>query len=241
MENIYKIADVVFLIKYKYYYTSKVLEGYLDASSTCFQEEVSCTDSEIDFELQSSEIKVIDAVENIAILRKISNILLNKYNAVLFHASSIEYNGYAYLFTAVSGTGKSTHTSLLKELLGDKINYINDDKPIIRYIDGKLYVYGTPWTGKHLRGNNVKAQLKSIIKIERSSENFVENMTGLQALPFLFEQSLRPTDLSGGNKLFDFINLIISNCTFYKLYCNKELDSAKVSYNYILKGESDEN
>ena len=67
---------------------------------------------------------------------------------MLLHSSAVVVDGYAYLFSADSGTGKSTHTGLWKQHFGDRAYIINDDKPAIRKVDGEWYVFGTPWSGK---------------------------------------------------------------------------------------------
>lgn len=66
----------------------------------------------------------------------------------MLHASAIVVDNKAYLFSAPSGTGKSTHTKLWQECFGDKAIIINDDKPAIRIEEGKCFAYGTPFSGK---------------------------------------------------------------------------------------------
>ena len=91
--------------------------------------------------------------------------------AVMIHSSCISYKGNAILFSADSGTGKSTHTSLWKELYSDDVQFINDDKPIIRIIGDKVYAYGTPWSGKTDLNNNVYAPLCNIVFLQRGAKN----------------------------------------------------------------------
>ncbi len=71
------------------------------------------------------------------------------FDGIRLHSSAVVVDGRAYLFSATSGTGKSTHTGLWLELFGDKAYIINDDKPAVRLRDGVWYAYGTPWSGKH--------------------------------------------------------------------------------------------
>ena len=58
--------------------------------------------------------------------------LLLKYNGCMLHSSGVVVDGYAYLFSANSGTGKSTHTGLWLEHFKDKAYIINDDKPVLK-------------------------------------------------------------------------------------------------------------
>ena len=93
------------------------------------------------------------------------------YNGMMFHASAVVVDGKAYLFSAPSGTGKSTHTRLWLEYFGEKAYILNDDKPAIRIMDGKFYAYGTPWCGKDNVSTNQKCEIKAICFLERSEVN----------------------------------------------------------------------
>ena len=78
-------------------------------------------------------------------------------------------DGEAYIFTAVSGTGKSTHAMLWREVFGERVRMINDDKPLIRITpEGKAVVYGTPWDGKHHLSKNSAFPLKAICWLTRA-------------------------------------------------------------------------
>ncbi len=243
MKGLYKIADLYVLVEYRYNYTKAFLNDYLCNDNVNADITISVTDNELECELQNSDIKIIEVVEQTSILRKFAYLLTTKYNGVLFHASSISYNGNAYMFTAKSGVGKSTHTLNLKKLYGDKIQYINDDKPIIRYFENedKFYVYGSPWSGKHKLSNNVKVPLKAIIKIERGDNNLVSKSSSLNALGFLLEQSHASSEKEMYIKRFDIISKMLEKVDFYKLACTKDISSAEVSFNKVLNGGDYEN
>ncbi len=236
MKYLYNIADFNILIEYNYKYTYKFLEKFLSKESLEPDVFINVTQGELEKELEIAEIKIIDVVENSLILRKLATELLINHSTVLFHASSVAYKNKAYLFTAPSGTGKSTHTAFLKSLLGDEITYINDDKPFIRLIDGKFYVYGSPWCGKHMLSNNIKAPLQAIVKINRSDENSVYSLNSTEALTLMLEQAYSYKDEISTTKLLDYINLIFKQAKLFKLNCTNSIESAKVSYNNILKG-----
>ena len=73
---------------------------------------------------------------------------LLRHDGFQLHASAIILEGKAYLFSAPSGTGKSTHASKWLRLFGAR--YLNDDKPALRLIDGVWYACGTPWSGRRM-------------------------------------------------------------------------------------------
>ena len=81
-------------------------------------------------------------------------------------------DGQAYLFSADSGVGKSTHSRLWQQVFGDqRVTIINDDKPALRLRDGVWYVYGTPWSGKYGLNHNLCYPLAGICFLERSKTN----------------------------------------------------------------------
>jgi hypothetical protein len=175
-------------------------------------------------------------LESLALFRKLCEYVLSSANGIIFHSSAIAVDGEGYLFTAPSGTGKSTHTRLWRELLGDKAIMINDDKPIIRYEDGEFYVYGTPWTGKHRLGENVRVKIKAICEIKRAKENRMEKLSPFEMFITIMNQTLRPKGEEDLDKLLKLIEKLLSKVKTFRLYCNVSIDAAKLSYN-TLKGE----
>jgi serine kinase of HPr protein (carbohydrate metabolism regulator) len=106
---------------------------------------------------------------------------LMRYNGLRIHASAVEVDGKAYLFSANSGTGKSTHTRLWREVFGDRAVMVNDDKPFLRMTEGAVMVYGSPWNGKHGLGCNLSVPLKAVCILERGEENRIEKISAKQA------------------------------------------------------------
>ena len=138
----YKIADIVFDVKLMYGYTAKLCENYIYSGQEqpCFT--AIMTQQDIDAEKKGAEQFPDFYLESLALYRKLCDYALLNADAIVFHSSAIMVDNEAYLFTAQSGTGKSTHARLWREMLGDRAVMINDDKPIIRYVDGDFYVYG---------------------------------------------------------------------------------------------------
>jgi len=110
------------------------------------------------------------------------------YDALVMHGSVVAVDGYAYLFTAKCGTGKSTHTRLWQQLLGDRAVILNDDKPILRIEKDHVLACGSPWMGKHGIGANLTLPLKGICILERGKENRIKPIPGQEALPMLLRQ-----------------------------------------------------
>ena len=95
-------------------------------------------------------------LEITAVQRKIAEELF-RHDTLVFHGSVVAVDGQAYLFTAKSGTGKSTHTRLWRELLGSRAVMVNDDKPFLRITENGVIAYGSPWNGKPGLGSNIAA------------------------------------------------------------------------------------
>ena len=229
---VYKIADVVFSTNHLYAYTQRLCQNYLYTGEDIPSLDIKITADDIDAEKSKSGGEQFpDAyLESLALFRKLGTYILNNMDGIIFHASAVAVDGSAYLFTAPSGTGKSTHARLWHELLGDKMVYINDDKPIIRYIGGDFYVYGTPWNGKHHLDTNSRAKIKAICKITQAKENKIRQMPAKEMLLILLNQTVRPESESEIDKLFPLIEKLLLKTKLYELECNISKEAAELSY-----------
>ena len=167
-------------------------------------------------------------LENIALLRKISETAC-LHNRILMHGSSICVDGNGYIFTAVSGTGKSTHTALLRNLLGDRAVMINDDKPFLHISDDQIYVCGSPWMGKHHLGDNITVPLKGIFFLRRSEENVLNKIEPYDALPMLIAQCHRPEEQLRMISTLDMLDKILMRVPLYDFGCNMDPSAAELS------------
>lgn len=169
-------------------------------------------------------------VESVLMYRKIGE-QLPDHGAFIFHSSAIAVEGWAYLFTAKSGTGKSTHTRLWRQWLGDRAVMINDDKPILRLEEeGGVTVYGTPYDGKHHISNQIAVPLKAICLLERDAENRIERIRPGEYVPQLLEQIYRPKNPLQLAKTMQLLDETVKRVPLYRLFCNKEPEAARVSY-----------
>ena len=157
---------------------------------------------------------------------------LLRHNGMMLHSSCVEKDGFAYLFSARSGTGKSTHTHLwLKNLEGTRI--INDDKPALIYDDGKWYACGTPFSGKTDENIDVKIPVRAITFIHRSEKNTVKKIPPIQAVSLLIEQTIKPADRSLAENMLELADLLLREVPVFSLGCNLQDDAAVVAYNEI--------
>ena len=166
--------------------------------------------------------------------------LLN-FQGFQLHASTVVYNGKAYLFSADSGTGKSTHTNLWMKMLGEKAYILNDDKPAVRLIDGVWYAYGTPWSGKYDISVNVGVPIGGICMLERGEKNEIVPYKGKEAIFDLFAQTNRPKAAVYRMKLLELLDDLFRQIPVWKMRCNIDYEAARVSYETMVgdKGRRD--
>lgn len=168
---------------------------------------------------------------------KFYNYLINK-NGLLIHSSCVAYNGYCYLFSAPSGTGKSTHTQLWLEKFKDA-KILNDDKPAVLIEEDGIYACGTPFSGKSDLSINEKYPVKAIIFLNRGEKNIISKMPDKEVIYNILSQTVRPNEEKYMDLLLSHIENIIKKVNVYKLYCNISLEAVDVVYNY-LNGEHNE-
>ena len=152
------------------------------------------------------------------------------YDTILFHGSVIAVDGVGYLFTAKSGTGKSTHTRLWRECFGERAVMVNDDKPLLKITHNGVIAYGTPYNGKHRLGSNISVPLKAICILIRDTVNHIEPITRNQAYTKLLQQVYRPADGEKMMKTLDLLDRLADSIKLYQLGCNMDISAAQVAY-----------
>lgn len=163
------------------------------------------------------------------------------FDGMMLHASALIKDGKAYLFTAPSGTGKSTHTALWKEAFGETVQMLNDDKPAMRLENGVWYAYGTPWSGKYDISTNARAPIAGIALLERAADNSVAPVSGKEAIAAILEQTIRPSDAVLLMKLLKLLDDLMGQVPIWRLHCNMEPDAAHTAYKTMQKGRVLEN
>ncbi len=139
---------------------------------------------------------------------------------------------------APSGTGKSTHARLWREVYGDRVTMINDDKPLIRAKkDGEIRIFGSPWNGKHHLGQNVSAPLNAIVRMRRGERNSIQPLDKTEALKLLYLGTERFDDPEKTGKLLEIIDRIMRHVRFYDLQCNMDPEAARVAFRSLIGEE----
>ena len=166
-------------------------------------------------------------LERAAIQRQFADFLLNR-NILLFHGSTVALDGFAYLFTAKCGTGKSTHTRLWREVFPDA-QMVNDDKPFLEITQNGIIAHGSPWSGKHGLSENISVPLKGICILHRGPENKIQPISPAEAMEMLLAQGYCPSE---SHEKFQALTQSLANTvSLWSMECTKDPEAPKVSHN----------
>ena len=236
MMQVYRIADMNIAVQTRYEYTAEYMRDYLTDSED-YELYVEVTDEMIAHE-RNLNIEIhgdpfTDALcETIAILRVICDYIIGK-GGFFLHCSCLRFDGAGIIFTAPSGTGKSTHAALWRRVFGDRVTMINDDKPLVREKDGDFIIYGTPWCGKHHIGNNISAPIRAVFFLEQAPENSAERVDTFTALQKLMQQTVLPTGRDDMAALLDMLGHLIEQVPMFRLKCNISDEAVLTAYRAV--------
>lgn len=154
---------------------------------------------------------------------------------LLIHASCVRKGQWAYPFTAKSGTGKSTHTGLWMQCI-EGCDLLNDDNPVVRIVDNRPFVYGSPWSGKTPCYRNISARLGAVTQIERSLQNRCDRLSPVEAFATLLpacSSMLWDADIHAN--VCNTITRIIESTPCYTMHCRPDEDAAQVCHKTICR------
>lgn len=157
------------------------------------------------------------------------------FDGYYIHSSAVVLDGKAYLFTAPSGTGKSTQTEKWVRLFG--AHYLNDDKPVVRRVEGKWMAYGTPWSGKYDLSTNEAVPLGGIACVMRGEKNEISPMSVTEAIPYLMSQSVYHLRQEQMEKKLSLMNQLLREVPIWKLSCLPDDDAAMVAHAAMTGGK----
>ena len=234
--HIYRIAEMNIAVKARYEETYDYLSDFA-VDSDNYELYIEPTEEMIRHEAELGEKIHGDAgspyiCEAVAILRVICDDIVGK-GGFFLHCSCLRYKDEAIIFTAPSGTGKSTHAALWRRHFGDDVTMINDDKPLVREKDGRFFIYGTPWNGKHAIGNNICAPIKAVVFLHQAPENHAERMSPIDALTLLLQQTVLPGERAEMSKLLDMLGRLVENTPMYRLGCTISDEAVETIYRQI--------
>lgn len=221
-------------INCNYDYTKRFCRNYLAENKADFS--ISVSEAEVEEEVASSPYNPRpDYAESICVYREIAK-QLPLFNRMVFHGAVISYNGKGYLFTAPSGTGKTTHISLWKKYV-EGVDIVNGDKPIL-FVDGKtVEAFATPYAGKEGFQNGKSVPLAGFCLIKRGEVNAARKVKPGEILSEIMNQVFMPYEAETVVKTLDLLDAIFKNIPAYILECDISENAVKASFE-ALTGES---
>ena len=166
-------------------------------------------------------------LERQAIQRAFAEFLFD-HNTLLFHGSAVAVDEEGYLFTAHSGTGKSTHTRFWMQTFGKRAVMVNDDKPFLEITAEGVLLHGSPWSGKHGLDTNVTVPLKGLCILERGAENRIWKLSPEEALPMLRKQAYQPTARAAA--FAQLADRLSQSVPLWKMTCTKNPEAARIAF-----------
>ena len=244
MTGTYILADITTRIDSVYAFVHDMCRDYAAPDGNRAKTTIHTTQDDIECERAESEKERMAEglppchfddgyIESLCVYRKLSTEMAVRHNTMLMHGSAIAVDGKAYMITASSGTGKSTHTRLWRELYGGRAVMINDDKPLVRVkpelrANGSdIMIYGTPWNGKHGIGTNTSAPLKAICFLERGHTNEVCRLEEAEAFAAILSQTFRPKDITADINTYRMMAYLTENVGIYRIRCNMDISAAE--------------
>lgn len=183
----YRIADITVEMQPRYALLKDRAELFRTDDSLIPDLKVTFSDADMEVKLQSNPNHSPEQVEYLFTGAKLSGKLW-RVNATMIHASAIEVDGVAYVFSADSGVGKTTHTKQWLKRFGTRAQLINDDKPIIRKCSDGFFVYGSPFSGTCDENRSVRVPLGAIIFLKQDNHNWVTTLSAIDAIKRLINQ-----------------------------------------------------
>lgn len=231
-KTVIKIVGINFEIFCRHKNLSYLCKDYLSNENPDYT--ITITDEDIQFEkdkCEPGEHYSDGYLETISAYRKICDILPG-LGSFLVHGASIANEHRAFLFTAKSGVGKSTHIKLWLDNI-DGTYILNGDKPIITAKDN-IMISGTPWCGKESLNANITEPLKAIIFVNRSNENSIKKITSGEAFMRFYHQINKPKDAISMKNTIKLIEKVVNEVPFYDLYCNMDKEAAEIAAKELL-------
>lgn len=229
---LYKLCDFIVDIRNRYPYTEELCRDYrVEGASADFFIEI----SEDELARSVKELPDYPAAyhEHLCIQRKLCD-CLSDVGCFLMHSSVVALEDEGYVFTARSGTGKTTH-SLLWAKHFPTASIINGDKPFFKLEQGAFYAYGTPWCGKEGFQKNTRVKIKAVCFLYQHHENVIEPLSPRQCLSLIFDQVYLPSSAGKTENVLSLLDTFLTTVPTYRLGCTISDEAVICAYN-AMKG-----
>lgn len=153
--------------------------------------------------------------------------LLLQYNGFILHSSFIRWHRHGILFSAPSGTGKSTQADLWVKYEGAEV--INGDRAGLRLIDGQWQAYGLPYAGSSGIYRNESASVAAVVILRQAKENRIRRLRGAEAIRYLYpEVTVHHWDREFVDQILNLLTELTAAVPVYLLECLPDRDAVEL-------------
>lgn len=150
-----------------------------------------------------------------------------KHGLYAIHSASILYREKAWLFSAPSGTGKSTHAQLWQNLFD--VLPLNGDLNLLGVRDGRPVIYGLPWCGTSGIFTTKTQPLGGVVFLRRSDHDCIKKLTQDEYSLMLSQRLISPTWTKEMLlSALTFCEQLEPLITCFELHCTAGQDAAHV-------------
>lgn len=159
--------------------------------------------------------------------------LIAQNGGFVFHTSYINWEGKAILFTAPSGTGKSTQAELWRKYRGTEI--INGDRAAVRIVDDTVWAEGIPFSGSSTYCKNVTLPIAAVVYLQQAPVTTICRLHGVEAFLKIWEGcSINTWDKEDMNLVSDAVLKLVEKVPVYKLACTPD-ETAVIALEQVLR------
>lgn len=225
-----KLADKLILLKSQFEFSRDFCRDYLFDFACAPDITAQVPFNEVEEEMSAAEVAVTPQyAECLCLYRKIAE-KLPLFDRCVMHGAAIEYGGSAFIFTAPSGTGKTTHIKLWKKYLGQKVSIINGDKPILKIKKDGVTAFSSAWSGKENLQYNTSAPLQAICLLKQAKQNKIYRVDPKKHLAALLNQIYLPRDEESAGKTLRLFSQLLEQIPIYILECDISQAAVKTSF-----------
>lgn len=147
--------------------------------------------------------------------------LIVRNQGVILHCSYIDWRGNGILFTAPSGTGKSTQADLWHQHRNADI--INGDRAVMRIQDGHILAGGIPFSGSSPYCKNRTLPLAAVVYLGQAPVTTIRQLQGFAAFRKIWEGcSVNTWDRTDMELAMDTVQRVIRQVPVYQLDCTPD-------------------
>ena len=164
--------------------------------------------------------------------------LLTQFQGLLLHASFIQWRGKGILFSAPSGTGKSTQAELWKYY--ESADILNGDRAAVRRDMRGWTAYGLPYAGSSGIYRNDAAPVSAIVVLSQAKENRIRKLSVSEAIRFLYpEIVLHRWDTADVEQALNLLTVLAAEVPILLLECLPDRGAVQAVKEFLMKKDQE--